>query len=89
VHPSSAPKGRCRGFLAMTLTPPQPRDDDIDTWCSSAKVPDGNDQAGGLGESVPWESFALDGYDLVLGGRTRRSVVERIVDLLDRFQHIG
>jgi hypothetical protein len=73
----------------MTLTPPPPRDDDVDMWCSSAQVPDGDDQPRGLGESVPWESFALDGYELVLGGRTRRSVVERILDLVDRVQHTG
>jgi hypothetical protein len=71
----------------MTLTPPQPRDDDVDKWCSSAKVPDGHHQPGGLGESVPWESFALDGYELVLGGPTRRPVIERILDLVDRVRH--
>jgi hypothetical protein len=73
----------------MTLSPPPPRDDDVDMWCSSAQAPDGGDQLGGLGESVPWESFALDGYELVLGGRTHRSVVERILDLVDRVQHTG
>jgi hypothetical protein len=71
----------------MTLSPPPPRDDDVDVWCSSAQVPDGDDQPGELGESLPWESFALDGYALVLGGRTRRSIVERILDLVGRVQH--
>jgi hypothetical protein len=74
----------------MTLSPPPPRDDDVDMWWgSSAQVPDGDDQPGALGESVPWESFALDGYELVPGGRIRRSVAERILDLVDRVQHTG
>jgi hypothetical protein len=72
----------------MTVTPPQPRDDDDLDWsCPSEKVPDGDDQPGGLGESVPWRNFALDGYGITLGGRPRRSVAERILDLVDRVQH--
>lgn len=71
----------------MTVTPHQPRDDDdLDWWCSSAKEPDGDDQPGELGESMPWESFALDGYAVVAGGRTRRSFAQRLLNLIDRPQ---
>ncbi|MGH9228667.1 MAG: hypothetical protein ACRD07_08045 [Acidimicrobiales bacterium] len=72
----------------MTVTPPQPRDDDdLDWWlCPPAKVPDGDDQPGGAGESIPWASFALDGYELVPGDRTRRWFAQRILNLVDRPQ---
>jgi hypothetical protein len=75
----------------MTLTPPQPRDDnDLDGWlCPSANAPDGDDQPGAVGQSIPWRDFALDGYALVLGGRIRRSLGARILDLVHRVQHTG
>jgi hypothetical protein len=73
----------------MTASPPPPSNDDVHMWGSLAKVPDGDDGPGGLSEPVPWQSFALDGYELVISSRTRRSVVERILDLVDRVQHTG
>jgi hypothetical protein len=55
-------------------------------WSPSEKVPDGDNQPGGTGESIPWESFTLDGYELIPGGRAPRSFAQRILNLVDRPQ---